>query len=144
MKLLLCSINHRDYVKYRNVFSSNKEILIDNTVCYFEAGLRFNCIFYGSPVPIASGIGEYYGIGIDVSHAHQNEKQLNEYLWRSNDNPYLSRRQCLPKLGYFSETTNTAQRESTALGSKLTWLNTSKAPILFTLESNALRGKQRY
>lgn len=53
-----------------SVETTNNIVTWDNVKAYEEGGFRFEYSFAGPPSPFASHIGNYYGAGNDVIHAH--------------------------------------------------------------------------
>lgn len=66
---------------YRNdatTETTNNSAVWDNVASYEESGFRFVYSFAGAPSPFATIIGDYYGVGNDIIHAHWDTGDFGE------------------------------------------------------------------
>lgn len=107
-----------------------------NVSYYVEDGFKLEFLFNSAPTSFATHVGDYYGTGNDVFHAHWADNgsgnQLNTY-----GEVYEIRVSRLDgatfDLGGFRVSTNTAHGGGHSDGSELTWVNSSKGSNLFNV-----------
>jgi len=58
--------------------TTNNSVVWQNVKAYEESGFRFDYSFAGPPAPFATIIGNYYGLGNDVIHAHWDSGNFGE------------------------------------------------------------------
>jgi MYXO-CTERM domain-containing protein len=63
-----------------SIETTNNIVSWDNVAAYEEGGFRFEYSFAGAPSPFASHIGNYYGAGNDVIHAHWETGDFGEVV----------------------------------------------------------------
>jgi len=97
---------------------------------YEEAGFKLEFIFAaGTPSDFASIVGDYYGTGNDVVHAHWSSGPFGEVdeirVSKIGGGTF--------DLGGFRVSTNTARGGGASDGNELTWVNSSKANNIFSV-----------
>lgn len=114
--------------------TTNNSVVWDNVSYYEESGYRFS--FYSNSGGFSSNIGDYYGAGNDVIHAH----------WATGDYggvTLMEITQIAPgtfDLNYFTLTSNTDFGGGPASGNEQTWVqgfvngNPTGAPVLLPPE----------
>jgi len=58
--------------------TTNNSVVWQDVKAYEESGFRFEYSFNGPPAPFATIIGNYYGVGNDVIHAHWDSGNFGE------------------------------------------------------------------
>lgn len=118
---------------------TNNTSSYENVSYYEEAGFRLEFIFGSTPTSFSTIVGDYYHTGNDVFHAH----------WGGNGNqssgPYGEVDEIriskidggLFDLGGFRVSTNTAHGGGVSDGNELTWINSSKANEIFSIDSDS-------
>lgn len=118
--------------------TTNGSALFDNVSHYEEDGFRLEFIFDSTPQPFASNVGDYYGTGNDVFHAHWsgNGSQPSGPFGNVAEIKISKIDGTTFDLGGFRVSTNTAHGGTVADGNEMTWVNSSKASNIFMVDSD--------
>ena len=113
---------------------TNNSVSYQNVSSYEEAGFRLEFIFGAAPSNFSTIVGDYYGTGNDVFHAHWSENGSQSTSYGEVDEIRVSKIDGSTfDLGGFRVSTNTAHGGGSSDGSELTWINSSKGSEIFSI-----------